>query len=52
MVLAFAIGASFGGVAGAMFAAFQGFISPEAFNLQESVLIVAMCLAAWATSAA
>ena len=41
-LLAFAIGASFGGVAGAMFAAFQGFISPEAFNLQESVLIVAM----------
>ncbi|MEO8525599.1 MAG: ABC transporter ATP-binding protein [Caldimonas sp.] len=41
-LLAFAMGASFGGVAGAMFATFQGFISPEAFSLQESVLIVAM----------
>ncbi len=41
-LLAFAIGASFGGVAGAMFATFQGFISPEAFTLQESVMIVAM----------
>lgn len=39
---AFAIGSSFGGVAGVMFSAFQGFISPEAFSLQESVLIVAM----------
>ena len=41
-LLAFAIGASFGGVAGAMFGAFQGFVSPEAFSLQESVIIVAM----------
>ncbi len=41
-LLAFGVGASFGGVTGAMFAAFQGFISPEAFSLQESVLIVAM----------
>ncbi len=41
-LLAFAIGASFGGVAGVMFGAFQGFISPEAFSLQESILIVAM----------
>lgn len=41
-LLAFAIGASFGGVAGAMFGAFQGFVSPEAFSLQESVMIVAM----------
>lgn len=41
-LLAFGTGASFGGVAGAMFGAFQGFISPEAFSLQESVLIVAM----------
>jgi len=41
-LLAFGTGASFGGVAGAMFAAFQGFISPEAFSLQESVIIVAM----------
>jgi branched-chain amino acid transport system permease protein len=41
-LLAFGIGASFGGVAGAMFGAFQGFVSPEAFSLQESVIIVAM----------
>ena len=41
-LLAFAIGASFGGVAGALFATFQGFTSPEAFSLQESVMIVAM----------
>lgn len=41
-LLAFGIGASFGGVAGALFGAFQGYISPEAFSLQESVLIVAM----------
>ena len=41
-LLAFAIGAGFGGVAGTLFAAFQGFVSPEAFGLQESVLIVAM----------
>jgi len=41
-LLAFGIGASFGGVAGALFGAFQGFVSPEAFSLQESVVIVAM----------
>ena len=41
-LLAFGTGASFGGVAGALFAAFQGFVSPEAFSLQESVVIVAM----------
>jgi branched-chain amino acid transport system permease protein len=41
-LLAFAMGASFGGVAGAMFAAFQGFVSPESFSLMESVMIVAM----------
>ena len=41
-LMAFGVGASFGGVAGAVFAAFQGFISPEAFSLQESVVIVAM----------
>ena len=41
-LLAFGMGASFGGVAGAMFSTFQGFVSPEAFNLQESVMIVAM----------
>jgi branched-chain amino acid transport system permease protein len=41
-LLAFAMGASFGGVSGAMFAAFQGFVSPESFVLSESVVIVAM----------
>ena len=38
----FALGASFGGIAGAMFAAFQGFVSPESFSLMESIMIVAM----------
>ena len=41
-LLAFGMGATFGGVAGAMFASFQGFISPESFSLQESIMIVAM----------
>ncbi len=41
-LLAFAMGASFGGVSGAMFGAFQGFVSPESFSLMESVMIVAM----------
>jgi branched-chain amino acid transport system permease protein len=41
-LLAFGMGASFGGVAGGMFAAIQGFISPESFVLVESVMIVSM----------
>ncbi len=41
-LLAFGMGATFGGVSGTMFATFQGFISPESFSLQESVMIVAM----------
>ncbi len=41
-LLAFAMGATFGGVAGGMFAAIQGFVSPESFVLVESVMIVAM----------
>ena len=41
-LLAFAMGASFGGVSGAMFASFQGFVSPESFVLMESIVIVAM----------
>ena len=41
-LLAFGMGASFGGISGAMFAGFQGFISPESFSLMESVMIVAM----------
>ena len=41
-LLAFSMGASFGGVAGAMFAAFQGFVSPESFSLTESIAVLAM----------
>ena len=41
-LMAFAMGATFGGVSGAMFSAFQGFVSPESFTLMESVMIVAM----------
>ena len=41
-LLAFGMGASFGGVSGVMFASFQGFVSPESFSLMESVMIVAM----------
>jgi branched-chain amino acid transport system permease protein len=41
-LLAFAMGASFGGIAGGMFAAMQSFISPESFVLVESIMVVAM----------
>ena len=41
-LLAFAMGASFGGVSGGLFASFQGFISPESFNLMESIMILCM----------
>ncbi len=41
-LLAFSMGASFGGIAGAMFAAFQGFVSPESFSLTESIAVLAM----------
>jgi len=41
-LLAFTMGASFGGVAGAMFASFQGFVSPESFSLTESIVVLAM----------
>ena len=41
-LLAFAMGASFGGLAGGMFSAIQGFISPESFVLVESIMVVAM----------
>ena len=39
---AFAIGAMFGGFAGAFFATRQGFISPESFNFLESAFILAI----------
>ena len=41
-LLAFAMGASFGGVAGGMFSAIQNFISPESFILTESVMVLSM----------
>ena len=41
-LLAFGMGATFGGVSGAMFASFQQFVSPESFSLMESIMIVAM----------
>jgi branched-chain amino acid transport system permease protein len=41
-LLAFGMGATFGGVSGTMFASFQRFVSPESFALQESIMIVAM----------
>jgi branched-chain amino acid transport system permease protein len=41
-LLAFAMGASFGGISGGMFSAIQGFISPESFILLESVMVLAM----------
>jgi branched-chain amino acid transport system permease protein len=41
-LIAFAMGASFGGVAGCLFAASQGFVSPESFGLMESLVILSM----------
>ncbi|XZG71437.1 ABC transporter permease subunit [Chitinibacteraceae bacterium HSL-7] len=41
-LLAFAMGASFGGVSGALFASFQGFVSPESFILMESIMVLCM----------
>jgi branched-chain amino acid transport system permease protein len=41
-LLAFAMGATFGGVGGGLFAAFQGFVSPESFTLLESIMILCM----------
>lgn len=37
---AFGLSATIGGVAGALFASFQRFVSPESFSLQESVVIL------------
>jgi len=39
---AFAMGAMFGGLAGAFFATRQGFISPESFTFGESALVLAI----------
>jgi branched-chain amino acid transport system permease protein len=41
-LLAFSLGATFGGVAGGLFAAFQGFVSPESFSLNESIVVLSM----------
>jgi len=41
-LLAFALGASFGGIAGGLFASFQGFVSPESFGLLESIMVLCM----------
>jgi len=41
-LLAFAMGATFGGVSGGLFASFQGFISPESFTLLDSIMVLCM----------
>lgn len=41
-LLAFAMGAGFGGLAGGVFSAIQGFISPESFTLVESIMVLSM----------
>ncbi|OGA50959.1 MAG: ABC transporter ATP-binding protein [Betaproteobacteria bacterium RIFCSPLOWO2_12_FULL_62_13] len=41
-LLAFAMGATFGGLSGGLFAAFQGFISPESFTLLDSIMVLCM----------
>jgi branched-chain amino acid transport system permease protein len=41
-LLAFAMGATFGGVAGGLFSSFQGFISPESFTLLDSIMVLCM----------
>src|SRR6266446_1388588 len=41
-LLAFAMGASFGGIAGGIFSATQEFVSPQSFGLFESIIVLAM----------
>lgn len=41
-LLAFSLGATFGGVSGGLFASFQGFVSPESFSLMESIAVLTM----------
>jgi branched-chain amino acid transport system permease protein len=41
-LLAFAMGATFGGVAGGLFSGFQEFVSPESFKLEESIMVLCM----------
>lgn len=46
LLLAFAIGASFAGVVGVLFAAIQRFVSPESFVLNESILVLSIVVLA------
>ena len=41
-LLAFAMGATFGGIAGGLFASMQAFVSPESFTLNESITVLCM----------
>jgi len=41
-LLAFAMGATFGGISGGLFAGFQEFVSPESFGLMESIMVLCM----------
>ena len=41
-LLAFAMGASFAGLSGGLYASFQGFVSPESFTLLESIVVLCM----------
>ncbi len=41
-LLAFSMGATFGGISGVLFSGFQGFVSPESFTMGESVMILCM----------
>jgi branched-chain amino acid transport system permease protein len=41
-LLAFSMGATFGGVSGGLFASFQSFVSPESFTLMESIAVLTM----------
>jgi branched-chain amino acid transport system permease protein len=41
-LLAFSLGAFFAGLVGCLFAARQGFVSPESFTFMESVIVVSM----------
>jgi branched-chain amino acid transport system permease protein len=41
-LLAFSLGATFGGLAGSLFGSFQGFVSPESFSLMESIAVLTM----------
>ncbi|HTS54397.1 MAG TPA: ABC transporter ATP-binding protein [Burkholderiales bacterium] len=41
-LLAFAMGATFGGIAGGLFSSLQGFVSPESFVVWESITVLCM----------